>query len=166
MVRFRSRRPQTPSRWLPSKSSEERLCRQYLVNAFSFCWAVAERQEAWRRSVERSGPNRPAADSITAIRLFDQADVQNVADGTYSASSLAYNGVLHVEVMVAQGRIEDVRVTDHNEKQFYSALTDTTKQIIQKQSVKNIDATSRATITSQAIVNATAKALSGGQRRQ
>ena len=68
--------------------------------------------------------------------------------------------------MVAQGRIEDVRVTDHNEKQFYSALTDTTKQIIQKQSVKNIDATSRATITSQAIVNATAKALSGGQRRQ
>ena len=39
-----------------------------------------------------------AADSITAIRLFDQADVQNVADGTYSASSLAYNGVLHVEV--------------------------------------------------------------------
>ncbi len=105
-----------------------------------------------------------AADSIEAIRLFDQADVRNVADGTYKDISIGFAGDIEVEVAVAAGRIQDVRVTRHNEKQFYAAINDTTQQIIQKQSVKNIDATSRATITSQAIVNATAKALASGAR--
>jgi len=53
-------------------------------------------------------------------------------------------------------------VIKHVEKQFYAAITDTTNQIVKKQSVNGIDATSRATITSQAIVNATAKALAKG----
>ncbi len=105
-----------------------------------------------------------AADSIQAITLFDQADASKVADGKYAAASVGYNGQIEVEVEVAGGRIVRVRVTNHQEKQFYSALTDTTGQIIKRQSVKNIDATSGATITSQAIVNATAKALAGGAR--
>ena len=63
---------------------------------------------------------------------------------------------------VKSGRIESVDVTRHKEKQFYAALIDTPRQILKKQSVKGIDATSRATITSQAIVNATAKALAQG----
>ena len=66
------------------------------------------------------------------------------------------------EVRVANHRIEEVEVTQHVEKQFYAAITDTTSQIIMKQSVNGVDATSRATITSQAIVNATAKALAKG----
>lgn len=99
-----------------------------------------------------------ARDSIAAIELFDQADVSKVADGVYRASSTGYNGAVEVEVKVAGGTMEDLRVTSHNEKQFYAALTDTPNQILKKQSVKQIDATSRATITSQAIVNATAKA--------
>jgi uncharacterized protein with FMN-binding domain len=105
-----------------------------------------------------------AADSIEAIRLSEQADVSNVADGTYRAASVGYNGDIDVEVKVAGGRIEDVRVTRHREKQFYAAITDTLQQIMTKQSVRKIDATSRATITSQAIVNATAKALASGAR--
>ena len=105
-----------------------------------------------------------AADSIAAIRLFDQADVANVADGTYKGVSIGYNGDMEVEVKVAAGRIESLRVTRHNEKQFYAAINDTIGQITQRQSVRNIDATSRATITSQAIVNATAKALAQGAR--
>ena len=103
-----------------------------------------------------------AADSIEAIRLFDQADVSKVADGTYKDISIGYNGDIEVEVKVVAGRIESLRVTRHNEKQFYAAITDTSQQILTKQSVKNIDATSRATITSQAIVNAAAKALASG----
>jgi uncharacterized protein with FMN-binding domain len=55
-------------------------------------------------------------------------------------------------------------VTKHREKQFYAAITDTPAQIIRKQSVKGIDATSRATITSEAIVTATAKALQSGMK--
>ncbi|MBC8355848.1 MAG: FMN-binding protein [Planctomycetes bacterium] len=103
-----------------------------------------------------------AKDSIEAIELSEKADVSKVADGTYRASSVAYNGALDVEVRVVAHRIEQVKITKHREKQFYAALTDTPNQIIKKQSVNEIDATSRATITSQAIVNATAKALATG----
>lgn len=104
--------------------------------------------------------NRARA-SITAIQLFDQSDVNGVADGTYRSNSLGYEGAVHVEVVVNAQRIESVRVTQHREKQFYAALTDTPKKIIAKQGVKGVDTTSRATITSEAIINASAKALAG-----
>jgi uncharacterized protein with FMN-binding domain len=61
--------------------------------------------------------------------------------------------------VVRDGRIETVRVTDHHEKQYYSSISDTCQKIIAKQSVTGIDTTSSATITSEAIINATAKAL-------
>ncbi|MHB0959562.1 MAG: FMN-binding protein [Pirellulaceae bacterium] len=124
---------------------------------------VIDAPDARNEEYTRRYRNR-AAESLQAMQLFDQADASKLADGTYRAASEGYNGQIEVEVAVREGRISDVRVTQHQEKQFYSALTDTTQQIIQKQSVKNIDATSRATITSQAIVNATAKALAGGTR--
>ncbi len=113
------------------------------------------------KAYEKRGKDR-ARDSIEAIRLFDQTDPAKVADGTYAGRSDGYNGPVEVEVEVAGGRIKSVRVTRHREKQFYAALVDTPRQIIAKQSVKGIDATSRATLTSQAIVHATAKALGKG----
>jgi uncharacterized protein with FMN-binding domain len=103
-----------------------------------------------------------ARESKEALELFELSDVKNVMDGTYRASSTAFTGPLEVEVKVAGGRIESVEVIKHTEKQFYSALTDTPQQIIEKQSVRGIDTTSRATITSVAIINATAKALAVG----
>lgn len=103
-----------------------------------------------------------AKESIETIRLYDLADVTKVADGVYSDSSTGYNGKLTVAVTVAGGRMESVKITDHKEKQFYSALTDTPQQLISNQGVLGIDATSGATITSQAIINATAKALAKG----
>ncbi len=103
-----------------------------------------------------------AQDSIQAIRLRRKADVRNVADGTYRESSPGYSGPVEVEVRVADGRLEEVRVVKHVERQFYSALTDTPNQLIKKQSVTGVDTTSRATITSVAIINATAKALAKG----
>ena len=105
-----------------------------------------------------------ARDSIEAIRLFDKANISQIADGTYSDSSIGYNGPIEVQVTIASGKIESVKVTNHQEKQFYAAIADTTRQIADKQGVANIDATSGATITSQAIVNATAKALAKGSR--
>jgi uncharacterized protein with FMN-binding domain len=105
-----------------------------------------------------------ARDSIEAISLYDKADVSKVADGKYSGNSIGYNGRLDVEVTVANGRIQAVRITAHLEKQFYAALTDTPANIISTQSIQNIDATSGATITSQAIVNATARALAKGAK--
>jgi uncharacterized protein with FMN-binding domain len=104
--------------------------------------------------------------SMQAIRLFDTLEVAQVADGVYAADSIAYAGPLYVEVTVQGGRIEAVRVTKHEEKQFYSALTDTPGQIVRKQSVKGVDAVTGATMTSEAIINATAKALAGGMQNK
>jgi uncharacterized protein with FMN-binding domain len=103
--------------------------------------------------------------SIEAIRLFELTDVAKVADGKYRASSLGYEGPIEVEVEVRAGRIEAVRITDHKEKQFYSALRDVPEQIIKKQGVRGVDATSRATITAEAVINATAKALAKGTQQ-
>lgn len=99
--------------------------------------------------------------SIAAIRFYS-LDPKNVADGKYSASSIGYEGPVTVEVVVQSGKIESVQVTRHREKQYYSSLKDTPEKIVARQSVAGIDATSSATITSEAIINATAKALSSG----
>lgn len=122
--------------------------------------AAAGREEDAKRDRER------AQASIEAIRVFDTLNVTQVADGTYTASSLAYAGPLHVEVAVKNGRIQSVHVTEHQEKQFYSALTETPGRIVEKQSVKGVDAVTGATMTSEAIINATAKALAGGMQRR
>lgn len=99
--------------------------------------------------------------SIDAIQLFEKSDVTRVPDGKYTAQSLGYEGQIVVEVTVAAKRIAAVRIVRHGEKQFYSALVDTPQRIIAKQSVKGVDTTSDATLTSEAIINATAKALAG-----
>ena len=106
-----------------------------------------------------------ATDSIEAIRLIETSHPAHVADGTYRDQSVGYNGPLQVELEVEAGRITNLRVTKHKEKQFYAALTDTPNQIMANQSVQDIDGTSGATITSVAIVNATAKALAGGAKK-
>ena len=111
-----------------------------------------------RRNQERARAN------IEGIKLFEMLDLARVAEGTYHANSLGFKGPVHVEVVVKAGRIVSVQVTRHEEKQFYSALTDTPRRIVQKQSVLGIDATSGATITSEAIINATAKALAQGMK--
>jgi uncharacterized protein with FMN-binding domain len=118
------------------------------------------------RARRTSHDKERACASIQAIRLFDTLDVAQVADGVYRANSIAYAGPLHVEITVKGGRIEAVRVTKHEENQFYSALTDTPSQIVRKQGVKGVDAVTGATMTSEAIINATAKALAGGMQKK
>ena len=111
----------------------------------------------------RRAKNRAKA-ALEAINLFDLLDLKKIPDGVYTASSMGYETQVEIEVKVAAGRIEDVKVTQHHEKQFYASLTETPARIIAKQSVKGVDATSRATITSEAIINATAKALHGAMK--
>lgn len=101
-----------------------------------------------------------ARQSIASIQLFETLDVSKLKNGAYTESSSGYDGPVRVETKVNGGKITSVRVVSHREKQFYSALRDTPAKIIAQQTVKDIDATSGATITAQAIVNAAAKALS------
>jgi uncharacterized protein with FMN-binding domain len=102
--------------------------------------------------------------NIEAIKLVDALDLKRVPDGAYRDQSLGYSGQVNVEVAVAGGKISTVKVLQHTEKQYYSAIVDTTRQIVAKQGAKGVDATSGATITSEAILNATLKALSKGQK--
>ena len=115
----------------------------------------------WRR-VQRN--QQRAADNIEAIKLFELLDLARVPDGTYRSSSMGFKGEVYVEVGVQAKKIVSVRVTHHQEKQFYSALDDVPRKIIAGQGVNGVDATSGATITSEAIINATAKALAAAMR--
>lgn len=105
-----------------------------------------------------------ATAAIEAISLFETLDLAKVADGAYRDSSTGYAGPVEVEVTVASRKIAAVKVTSHHEKQFYSCLEEVPAKIIARQHVKGVDATLGATITSEAIVYATAKALKKGQR--
>ena len=105
-----------------------------------------------------------ASASLEAIKLFDSLDLTKIADGVYKANSPGYAGSVEVSVSIKNHRIEDVQVTSHHEKQFYGSLAEVPPQIVLKQSVKGIDMTSGATVTSEAIINATAKALSAAQQ--
>jgi uncharacterized protein with FMN-binding domain len=100
-----------------------------------------------------------AREAIETIKLFEMLDLNAVRDGVYSAGSTAFNGTLHVEVKIAGKRIESVRVTEHREKQFHMAIEETPRQIVIKQTVKGVDAVTGATITSEAVISATARAL-------
>ncbi len=109
--------------------------------------------------------NRARADAnVAAIKSFELFDLSRVPNGTYKSNSQGYEGPVEVSVSVKGQKIERVAVTQHREKQFYSAMTDTPAKIIAKQSVKGVDTTSNATITSEAIINATAKALAAAQK--
>lgn len=132
--------------------------------AMQYYQRVLKLQAAGRaqRRIERNQARARA--NLEGMQLFDQLDLSRVPDGTYRASSLGYEDQVHVEVTVKDGRITDVRVTSHREKQFYSSMIDTPRKIIERQGVTEIDATSSATITSEAIINGTAKALSGAMK--
>lgn len=132
--------------------------------------AIAYYQKILDEPVDPKNKNRfqrlinRAQASIEAIKLFELSDISKVADGTYTSSALGYEADVHVAVKVKSKRIESVKITQHKEKQYYSSMRDVPEQIIAKQGVKGVDATSRATITGNAIINATAKALAEGAK--
>ena len=101
--------------------------------------------------------------SIDAIQLVEALDLKKIKDGKYPGSSIGYTGPVDVEVSVAGGKITDVKVTQHHEKQYYSSITETCASLIKKQGAKGVDATAGATITSEAIINGSLKALSKGK---
>jgi uncharacterized protein with FMN-binding domain len=97
--------------------------------------------------------------SYDALKASEGLDLKKVPDGRYKADSYGYSGQVEIEVTVASGKIADVRVSRHTEKQYYSSISETCANLIKKQGAKGVDATSGATITSEAIINATVKAL-------
>ena len=100
--------------------------------------------------------------AIDAIKLFDTLDLKRIPDGTYNGTVAGYSGQVTVAVSVKGAKIDSVKVTQQTEHQCYMSLTAVPEKIIQKQSVKGVDTYSSATVTSNAIINASAKALASG----
>ena len=100
--------------------------------------------------------------AIENIQLFETFDLSNVREGTYSSGVPAYNGQLVVSVAVEGNAITAVEVVEHREKQPYSSLVDMPAKIIGAQDFRDVDATTGATVTADAITNAVARALSQG----
>ena len=96
------------------------------------------------------------------IRLFEALDLKQAADGTYSAASIGFRGDVTVAVTVADGKIAAVKITSHKEDGYFYHQCDPVvlDKIVAKQGFKGIDAVTGATVTSEAILNAAAKALS------
>ncbi len=88
----------------------------------------------------------------------------DVADGTYTGKGAGMGGAVEVAVTVADGKITGIEVTGHQETPGISdaAITGVPAAIIEAQSVQ-VDGVTGATLTSNAIKEAVAFALSGSK---
>jgi len=112
------------------------------------------------RTVEQMERNtKRARANIIGIETFERLDLTKIPNGVYFGDGVGFAGNVRVKIVVSKGKIESVEVVEHQEKQYYSSIIDVPRQIVEKQSLKEVDAVSSATATSEAIVNATAKAL-------
>jgi uncharacterized protein with FMN-binding domain len=103
-----------------------------------------------------------AAASAKAVRAFLAAGARPLADGTFRGTSDGgYKGPITVEVTVARGRIENVRVTSHKDNWYGASVSYVPDRIVEQQGVVGVDAVTGATVTSRAIVDATMTALAG-----
>jgi hypothetical protein len=59
-----------------------------------------------------------ATANVEAIKAYELFDLKKIADGNYQSASQGYEGPVEVSVTVARGKITDVKVTNHKEKQF------------------------------------------------
>jgi len=84
-------------------------------------------------------------------------DLGHVRDGRHSGRSLGYSKDISVTVVVQGGRIKDIKV-QHQEAIEQSSTQLIPRRIVEQQSL-NVDAVTGATVTSQAIVEATYRAL-------
>jgi uncharacterized protein with FMN-binding domain len=101
---------------------------------------------------------------LDATKLIDGLDLNKIPDGTYKDTSIGYVGPIEVTLTVKDHHIQSVMVSNHKENRAYSSITEVPQSIMLKQSLKGVDMVSGATITSAAIINASAKALAGAQK--
>lgn len=85
---------------------------------------------------------------------------KTVNDGTYTGSAKGYNGTVTVSAVFSDGKMESLEVTGENETKTVAddALQNTAKYITENQSL-NVDVSTGATQTSNAVIKAAGKAV-------
>ncbi len=108
---------------------------------------------------------RCANAALAAFPVMASWDVGKIADGVYGGSAAGFRGDVEVSVAVRNHAIVGVEVLDHEEDWFFTSLEDIPRQLLAQQKFEGVDAVTGATVTSVAIMNAAAEALSGRTRR-
>jgi len=91
-------------------------------------------------------------------------ELEGVPNGIYTGSARGYVGPVTVKVAVKGGKIVAVRVVKHRENRALSSLGVIPRRIAQKQRTQ-VDAVTRATVTSKAIMKAAGEALASSSRK-
>lgn len=102
--------------------------------------------------------NDDAADTGTGDA--EVSETTDMTDGTYTGSANGYGGNVEVEVVVEDGKIADLEVTDHAESSpvYNRAMPIAKERILEAQSPE-VDSVSGATFTSFAMKKAVGEAL-------
>lgn len=99
--------------------------------------------------------------NVTGERLSSNTllSIDNLKDGSYIGTAQGYEGKITVKVIIKYGKIKDIVILSHNETPgYYERGFKVIDSILAKQNV-NVDSISGATITSRAVMVATARAL-------
>ena len=128
----------------------------------------AKAVELYPRSTQPYGRHLLARRAAKVKAKLDMLDMDRlrpgeIPDGRYTGDSPGYVGPLSVTVTVRSGRIADIRLK-HKEKIHQNATEIIPRRIIEAQSLK-VDAITGATVTCQAIVDATFRALKKAGRK-
>ncbi len=100
-----------------------------------------------------------AAAAAEAIRLYESLDLSRIPDNDYTGESVGFRGPVRVKITIKGGRIESVEVARHREDMPFTSITDVPGSIVAKQGLRGVDTITGATVTSEAIISAAAKAL-------
>ncbi len=103
-----------------------------------------------------------AMNALKALEFFENLEMAKVADGTYKSSCKGHRGNVSVSVTVSGGKITNAQVTSHKEDWSARSIEYVPEAIVKMNGIKGVDVISGATITSDAIINATATALKQG----
>ena len=95
----------------------------------------------------------------TKLDLLSQSSLRGVSlrDGSYKENALGYSGDIKLTVTVRGGKVSDISMK-HEEKIEQNATKIIPRRIIEKQSLQ-VDGISGATVTKDAIVAGTLRAL-------
>ncbi|RRD94966.1 FMN-binding protein [Clostridiales bacterium COT073_COT-073] len=114
----------------------------------------------------------PAAKTVQTVRTTIKGTILHkdideiletyvLTDGIYEGVAQGYGGTVRLQVTIQSGKISQIAVLSHSETPAYwQSATPILEKIIQTGTTDNIDSVSGATISSQAIFNAIADALS------
>lgn len=112
------------------------------------------------QTVQKQARVRPDRGKPTGISSLKKNTPDNLRDGTYTGSAEGYSGTVTVEVTVKGGKIVALKVLSHTETPGYYEKGASVIQSILAKGNLEVDTISGATLTSRAIIEATADALS------